>query len=252
MTGTLSILLIAHNEERAIAAMLEGLSAKYDREMLELIVVDDASSDRTAEIARGFAARNSKIRVVQRTPPRGVGRALRTGFSAISPRAEFALSMDSDFVENIDQVRLLIDAMEKGNCDGVIGSRFVEGGQVVHYPLLKRAMNRLFHAVVKILFRVKQNDLTNNFKLYRAQIFRSLPWQSNDFAMNAETGLLPILAGYRLVEVPVVWVDRDPQMGASKFGLLKHGGGYMGVILHAMRVARTAKRRTASSSLLAK
>src|SRR6184192_3524401 len=103
MTGTLSILLIAHDEERAIGAMLEGLSAQYHREMLELIVVDDASSDRTAEIVRSFAAGNPKVKLIQRTPPCGVGRALRTAFSAISPRAEFALSMDSDFVENIGQ-----------------------------------------------------------------------------------------------------------------------------------------------------
>jgi dolichol-phosphate mannosyltransferase len=243
MTGTLSILLIAHNEERAIGAMLEGLSAKYDREMLELIVVDDGSNDRTSEIAEAFAAENPKVKLIRRTPPCGVGRALRTGFSTIDPRAEFALSMDSDFVENIGQVRLLIEAMERGNCDGVIGSRFVEGGKVVRYPLLKRMMNRLFHAVVKILFQVKQQDLTNNFKLYRADIFRTLPWRSNNFAMNAETGLLPVLFGYKLIEVPVMWVDRDPKMGRSKFGLLKHGGGYLRVIVHALRIARSQKRK---------
>ena len=241
MTGSLSILLIAHNEEQAISPMLEGLSRTYDREILEIIVVDDASSDRTPAIVEDWASRNPKIKLIRRTPPCGVGRALKTGFANISPRAEYVLTMDSDFVENIGQVRLLIDAMEKGNCDGVIGSRFVEGGRVVRYPFFKRLMNRLFHGVVRILFRVQQNDLTNNFKLYRANIFRALPWASNGFAMNAETGLLPILFGYRLIEVPVVWVDRDPEMGRSKFGLLKHGGGYLGVILHALRFARASR-----------
>lgn len=243
MTGTLSILLIAHNEEQAIGPMLDGLSRTYDRETLEIIVVDDASTDRTAAMIEDWAARNSKIRLIRRTPPCGVGRALTTGFANISPRAEYALTMDSDFVENIGQVRLLIDAIEKENCDGVIGSRFVEGGRVVRYPFFKRLMNRLFHAVVRILFRVRQNDLINNFKLYRADIFRRLPWRSNDFAMNAETGLLPILFGYRLIEVPVVWIDRDPEMGRSKFGLLKHGGGYLRVILYALRIARSQERK---------
>src|SRR4029077_3479435 len=163
-----------------------------------------------------------RVRLIKRTPPCGVGRALRTGFANISPRAEYVLTMDSDFVENIAQVRALLDAMEKGDCDGVIGSRFVAGGKVVRYPVLKRLMKRLFHGVVRILFRVKQNDLTNNFKLYKARIFRSMPWKSDGFAMNAETGLLAVLFGYNLIEIPVVWVDRDPQMGKSKFGLLKH------------------------------
>lgn len=245
VTGTLSIVLIAHNEEQAIGRMLEGLLKTYDREVFEIIVVDDASKDRTAEIASDWAERSPKVRLIQRTPPCGVGRALRTGFASINPRADYALTMDSDFVENIAQVRALIEALEKENCDGVIGSRFVRGGKVMRYPLLKRIMNRLFHAVVKILFRVKQNDLTNNFKLYKAHIFRSMPWKSNGFAMNAETGLLPVLAGYKLVEVPVVWVDRDPQMGRSKFGLFKHGGGYFRVIVRALRFVRARRTGTA-------
>lgn len=246
MRETLSVILIAHNEEQAIGPMLEGLLRAYDEEVLEIIVVDDASSDRTAEIVSDWAKRDRKVRLIKRTPPCGVGLALRTGFANISPRAEYVLTMDSDFVENIAQVRALLDAMEKEDCDGVIGSRFVAGGKIVRYPALKRLMNRLFHGVVRILFRVKQNDLTNNFKLYKANIFRSMPWQSNGFAMNAETGLLPILFGYKLIEVPVIWVDRDPEMGRSKFGLFRHGGGYLRVILHALRLARMREKRAES------
>ncbi len=74
-----------------------------------------------------------------------------------------------------------------------------------------------------------------------------MPWQSDGFAMNAETGLLPIIFGYNLIEVPVVWTDRDPTMGQSKFGLFRHGGGYMRVILHALRLACSQKvKRTKS------
>jgi glycosyltransferase involved in cell wall biosynthesis len=246
MQENLAVVLIAHNEEQGIGAMLEGLLANYSREILDIIVVDDASTDRTAAIADNWAKQNDKVRLIRRSPPCGVGRALKTGFSNLKPQVEYVLTMDSDFVENIAQVRLLIDAMERGNCDGVIGSRFVEGGRVVRYPLFKRLMNRFFHTVVKAIFHVKQNDLTNNFKLYRAEIFCSLPWRSDDFAMNAETGLLPVLAGYRLVEVPVVWVDRAPTMGKSKFGLLKHGSGYLRVIFHAARVSKNKTRLTNS------
>jgi glycosyltransferase involved in cell wall biosynthesis len=104
MRETLSVILIAHDEEQAIGLMLEGLLKTYDREILEVIVVDDSSQDRTAEIVRDWAERNSKVRLIQRIPPCGVGRALKTGFSNINPRAEYALTMDSDFVENIAQV----------------------------------------------------------------------------------------------------------------------------------------------------
>ncbi|HEV3244470.1 MAG TPA: glycosyltransferase family 2 protein [Chthoniobacterales bacterium] len=237
----LSVILIAHNEEQAIGRMLEGLLANYDQEILEIIVVDDASRDGTTEIVEAWSKRNTKVILIKRTPPCGVGRALKAGFDRISSKAECVLSMDSDFVENIGQVRALITAFDQQRCDGVIGSRFVKGGKVVGYPFLKLLMNRSFHWVVKIIFRIKQNDITNNFKLYRAKIFRSMPWESEGFAMNAETGLLPILFGYHIVEVPVVWVDRSPQMGRSKFGLLKHGGGYVQVIFHALRCACSKK-----------
>ena len=237
----LSVVLIAHNEEQAIGRMLEGLLASYDQEILEIIVVDDASKDGTAKMVESWSQRNAKVILVKRKPPCGVGRALKTGFARINPKTECVLSMDSDFVENIGQVRALIATFEQQSCDGVIGSRFIKGGRVVGYPFPKLLMNRLFHWVVKFIFRIKQNDLTNNFKLYRAEIFRSMPWQSNGFAMNAETGLLPILFGYQIVEVPVVWIDRSPQMGHSKFGLLKHGGGYIQVIFHALRCAWSKK-----------
>jgi len=153
--------------------------------------------------------------------------------------------MDSDFVENINQVRALLDKIEEKDCDGVIGSRFVKGGKVVGYPFLKHLMNRLFHGSVKTLFKISQNDLTNNFKLYKTDIFRSMPWNSDGFAMNAETGLLPILCGYKIVEVPVVWINRNPEMGRSKFGLLKHGAGYIEVIFHALRFAWSRKNKRA-------
>lgn len=247
MKQTLSVILIAHNEEQAIGPMLEGLLAIYDREILEVIVVDDASTDNTRTIVESWIKRGAKVRLVTRTPPCGVGRALKTGFSSIDPRAEYTLSMDSDFVENINQVRALLDAIGEKDCDGVIGSRFVKGGKVVGYPFLKRLMNRLFHGIVKTLFTIRQNDLTNNFKLYKTDIFRSMPWNSNGFAMNAETGLLPILCGYKIVEVPVVWINRNPEMGRSKFGLVKHGAGYIKVILHALRFAWSRKSKRAKT-----
>ena len=241
MKEALSVILIAHNEERAIGLMLEGLLKSYNPELLEVIVVDDASNDQTGRIVSDLARENPKIKLVQRTPPCGVGRALKAGFGKVSPKAEYVLTMDSDFVENIPQVRALLDTIESQDCDGVIGSRFVRGGKIVRYPFMKRVMNRLFHLVLKILFGVKHHDLTNNFKLYKARILRSQPWQSNGFAMNAETGLLPILAGYDVIEVPVIWVGRDHSLGKSKFHLLKHGGGYLHVIRHALRVRRNQR-----------
>jgi glycosyltransferase involved in cell wall biosynthesis len=122
----LSVILIAHNAEQAIGRMLEGLLANYDQ---EIIVVDDASKDETAEIVEAWSKQNAKVILIQRMLPRGVRRALKAGFDRINPKAECALSMDSDFVENIGQVRALFTAFDEQSCDGVIGSRFAKGGK---------------------------------------------------------------------------------------------------------------------------
>lgn len=238
MQNNLSIILIAHNEEKTIAQIIDGLFKNYKDEILEVIVVDDASTDHTASLVEARKKEYSALRLIKRIPPCGVGRALKTGFSHIHPCCEYVLTMDSDFVENIGQVRLLIDCLEKEGCDGVIGSRFIKGSRLINYPQNKKFMNRLFHVIVKALFAIKQNDLTNNFKLYKASIVRSLPWKSDDFAMNAETGMLPIMAGYRVKEVPVSWVGRNSQMGQSKFCLCKFGFSYIKVIFYVWRFSR--------------
>ncbi|MFA6282023.1 MAG: hypothetical protein WCY05_05965 [Candidatus Omnitrophota bacterium] len=93
-------------------------------------------------------------------------------------------------------------------------------------------MNRLFHIIVKTLFLIKQHDLTNNFKLYKSVIFKTLPWKATGYSMNAETGILPILAGYDIKEAPVSWIGRTATMGSSKFRLFKSGLNYINVIAY--------------------
>ena len=111
--------------------------------------------------------------------------------------------------------------------------------------MMKRFMNRAFHLIVSILFGIKQKDLTNNFKLYKTEIIQRLPWHSNDFAINAETGILPILAGYHIAEVPVSWTGRKKDMGKSKFRLFKVGSGYVKVITYAYSFLKQKNRKGA-------
>jgi len=124
MKKDLSVILIAHNEETNIGKMIQGLMNSYDEEILEIVVVDDHSSDKTAFMVQELQRRYKKVMLVRKGPPCGVGRALKTGFSSVSEKADYILSMDSDFVQSIKEVALLMREIEKGY-DGVIGSRFL-------------------------------------------------------------------------------------------------------------------------------
>ncbi len=234
MKENLSIILIAHNEEAMIGRMVDGLLDNYDKELLELIVVDDSSADNTAAIVESRMRKNKKVRLIKKGPPSGVGYAIRTGFANVNPKSDYVLSMDSDFIENINDVGAMIREVEEKNLDGVIGSRFTEGGKLVGYPSDKKLMNRGWHFIVRALFGIKQKDLTNNFKLYKAEIARKMPWKSGGFSMNAETGILPIIFGYKVGEVPVAWINRSPEMGKSKFKLFKAGWGYIEAMCYAI------------------
>ena len=242
---SISIVLIAHNEERVIGRMVQGLLDRYRDKIFEVIAVDDSSTDNTSLVVESIAKTDNKVRLVKKGAPSGVGYALKTGFKSVSGKAEYVLTMDSDFLDSLDDVARLIEKMETNLYDGVIGSRFIEGSTLKCYPPLKKTMNRIFHSIVHLLFGIKQKDLTNNFKLYKSRIVRELPWHSGGFSMNAETGILPILAGYNISEVPVSWIGRSEDMGKSKFKLFKVGLGYVNVIFYSIYFSVFKKKEAA-------
>ena len=184
----------------------------------EIIIVNDNSKDRTGEAARELARNEPRIKVVDRTPPGGVGRALREGYAAATGR--FILTMDSDFVQIVPELRDLFDVVADGH-DGAIGSRFSHQSVLLNYPFFKIFCNRSFHLLVNLFLPCRIRDISNNLKLYRSEILKSLKIEQDHFAANVETGLKPILAGYDVREVPISWINRTIDMGSSSFKIMK-------------------------------
>jgi glycosyltransferase involved in cell wall biosynthesis len=174
--------------------------------------------------------------VVTRTPPNGVGRALRDGYAAASGR--YILTMDCDFVQIVPELRDLFAAIAEGY-DGAIGSRFSHDSVLINYPFVKIVGNRGFHLLVR-LFLCRVRDISNNLKLYRAEILKGLDIEEPHFAANVETGLKPILAGYDIKEVPVSWINRTIDMGSSSFRIVRVAPDYASALL---RILRTSWRR---------
>jgi dolichol-phosphate mannosyltransferase len=229
----ISIVIPAHNEENNLPKIIPALQKELDKYIYEIIVVNDGSTDRTREVGEELAKKFPKLRIVNKGAPCGVGRALKKGYSSLGKGSDWVLSMDCDFLENIKEIKRLIKKAEEGY-DGVIGSRYIENGRLVNYPLLKKISNRTYHLLVRGVLGIKQKDLTNNFKLYKREIFETIKWQSNDFAINAETGVLPVLKGYRIAEVPVSWVQR--YFDKSDFKVFRLAPSYLKVAGNALRM----------------
>lgn len=239
MISNVSVIIPARNEEENIGKMVRMILAIYSQSVIEIIVINDGSIDKTANIVSSIASRDKRVKLVHQKPHHGVGLALRKGLEHVSSRSSYILSIDADFIRNIPDLEDFFVNMK--DYDGLIGSRYLEKNSLVHYPFLKKVCNRTFHLIVRLIFGIKQTDLTNNFKLYKKEVFQRLPLSSPDYAINAETGLYPVLLGYRIGELPVLWFTRSRNMGTSKFRLLQVAPGYLKVLINALKIKQREK-----------
>ncbi|WP_404786449.1 glycosyltransferase [Altericista sp. CCNU0014] len=225
--GAISVVVPCHNEEMNIESLINGLKTYFGEYLHEIIPVDDNSKDNTCGVLQRLAETDPLIKPFFRTPPNGVGRALRDGYSVATGR--YILSMDCDFQHLLPEIRDLFDAAAEGY-DIAIGSRFSRHSVILNYPFQKIVANRGFHMLARVLFWRNFRDLTNNLKLFRREILDNIQLTQPGFAVNAETGLKPLLMGYSVKEVPISWINRTPDMGVSSFRLVKVGGGYWQVL----------------------
>ena len=226
--GKVSVVVPCRNEEDNIPSLVENLSGCYGDYIHEIILVDDNSRDQTAEIATRLGEKDSRVRLIRREMPNGVGRALRDGYDAVT--GDYILTMDCDFQHIMPELTGLFDAVEKG-ADVAIGSRFSRDSVLLNYAFTKILANRGFHIIANLLLGKHFRDATNNLKFMKREVLDNIHLESNDFAANAETGLQPILLGYNVMEVPVSWVNRSVDMGFSSFNLFKTGPNYLRVLV---------------------
>jgi dolichol-phosphate mannosyltransferase len=226
LKGRVSVVVPCHNEEPNILPLVQSLTGYYNDYLHEIVLVDDNSRDRTAEVAEQLAQEDPRIKLVRRSMPNGVGRALRDGLAAAS--GDYILLMDCDFQHILPELTGLFEAASEG-ADVAIGSRFSRDSVLLNYPFTKILANRTFHILARILFRRHLRDLTNNLKLMKQEVARNIHLESDDFAANAETGLQPLLLGYKVVEVPISWINRSVDMGFSSFNLVNTGPNYLKV-----------------------
>ncbi len=225
--GKVSVVVPCRNEEDNIPSLVENLMECYGDYIHEIILVDDNSRDQTAGIVTCLGKKDSRVRLIRREMPNGVGRALRDGYDAVT--GDYVLTMDCDFQHIMAELTGLFDAVQEG-ADMAIGSRFSRDSVLLNYAFTKILANRGFHIIANLLLRKHFRDATNNLKFMKREVLDNIHLESDDFAANAETGLQPILLGYNVKEVPVSWVNRSVDMGFSSFNLFKTGPNYFRVL----------------------
>lgn len=226
----LSVVIPARNEVGSIGRTLRelGTRLRHDAIVYEIIVVDDGGTDGTADEVRRCAEADSEIRLVQNTSPHGYGRAVREGLAAVTGDAVVIVMADGsdDAGDVVKYYHVLRDV-----ADCAFGSRFSRGATVRDYPLVKLVLNRLGNFLVRILFGLRFNDVTNAFKGYRKYVIDGCaPLVSPHFNLTVELPLKAIARGYTYAVVPVNWYGRAT--GRSHFDIPEMGSRYLYIILN--------------------
>jgi dolichol-phosphate mannosyltransferase len=226
----LSVVIPARNEVDSVANTVRELVSTLTMAEIEheVLVVDDSSTDGTAEIVEALALELSGVRRVASPYAPGFGLAVRAGIERTGGDAVAILMADgSDDPRNLV---LYTKILEQGY-DCAFGSRFVAGSELVDYPRLKLVINRVVNRGIQVLFRHGYNDTTNACKAYRREVIESIqPLLSNHFNLTVEMPLKAIVRGHSYAVVPISWRHRTH--GESKLGLKEMGSRYLFSLLY--------------------
>jgi dolichol-phosphate mannosyltransferase len=204
-----------YNERENLEPMVRALGEVLGPDDT-MLVIDDNSPDGTGEIADRLAAELPYVRVLHRPQKEGIGPAYLDGFrAALAAGSELVLEMDCDFSHDPKDVPRLIEAA--ANADLVLGSRYVKGGGVRNWGLLRRVISRGGSLYAQVLLGLPVRDLTGGFKCYRRAVLESIDLDavsSAGYAFQIETTYRAARAGFTILEVPITFVDRE--VGGSK------------------------------------
>jgi len=208
-----TVCLPTYNERENLEPMLRALGEKDVR----VLVIDDNSPDGTGKLADRLAAELDYVDVLHRERKDGLGPAYLAGFRrALADGAELVLELDCDFSHDPNDVPRLIAAAEDG-VDVVLGSRYVEGGAVRNWGFVRRLVSSGGSLYARVLLGVHVKDLTGGFKCFRRQVLETIDLDaihSKGYAFQIETTYRALRAGFRVVEIPITFADRE--VGGSK------------------------------------
>ena len=204
----------AENIEPLVRAALPQLEATGRPHTV--LIVDDSSPDGTGRIADRLASELAPVQVLHRPRKQGLGRAYLAGFAvALQAGAELVMEMDSDFSHDPADLPRLIAAADAA--DLVLGSRYVPGGGVTNWGVVRRALSRGGSAYARLVLGVPVRDLTGGFKCFNRRVLESIDLEqvhADGYGFQIELTYRAVQAGFTVTEVPILF--RERRVGQSK------------------------------------
>ena len=228
----LSIIIPAKDEEGDIEKTLNSIHniLKTNNVEHEILIINDHSVDSTLEILSSLEKKIKELKIINNSGKPGFGLAIRQGLENYSGDI-VAIVMADGSDSPKDLINFYFKSVKNYTC--VFGTRFSSGGSTKDYPVVKYIMNRFFNNLVRLIFRIKYDDITNAFKVYtREAIEGSKPFLSNHFNLTLELPLKIIIRGYKYKIIPNSWKNR--QAGVSKMRIKEMGSRYMFILFYCL------------------
>jgi dolichol-phosphate mannosyltransferase len=212
------VCLPTYNERENLEPMVRALDEVFRRHELDarLLVIDDSSPDGTGEIAEALTGEFSFLSVLHRPRKEGLGPAYLAGFVwALATDADRIVEMDCDFSHDPEDLPRLVAAT--ADVDLALGSRYVEGGGTRNWGLGRRLVSRFGSLYARVILGVEIHDLTGGFKCFRRTVLEEIGLEqikTEGYAFQIETTYRALKSGCRVVEVPIVFAEREA--GRSK------------------------------------
>lgn len=233
-TGSHSDMLVIipmYNERENASAIIDAVLALPHS--FDVLVIDDNSPDGTAAIVKAKISENpSRVNIIERAGKLGLGTAYIEGFKwALEHGYDYICEMDADFSHNPSDLMKLYEATAINGADVAIGSRYVSGVNVVNWPMGRVLMSYFASKYVRIITGMNIHDTTAGFVCYRRRVLEAMDLDAVKFkgyAFQIEMKFTAYKFGFRIVEVPIVFVNRV--LGVSKMNGGIFGEAVLGVI----------------------
>jgi dolichol-phosphate mannosyltransferase len=213
------VVIPTYNEAANIEGIVRAAVAELDRVApgaYRILIVDDNSPDGTGQIADRLSAAQTQVEVMHRAAKTGLGHAYLAGFArALTGGAELVIEMDADFSHDPRYLGPMLDAAKEA--DLVLGSRYVEGGGVEDWGLLRRLISRGGGFYARKILGVQIHDLTGGFKCIHRRVLETIQLETiraEGYVFQIEVTYRALRAGFRVKEIPIVFRDRS--VGSSK------------------------------------
>ena len=226
----LSVIIPARNEAENLVECISEISKELTHHSIdfEILVIDDGSTDNTVDIIKDIRQSVPSTECITNEDENGYGRAVRLGLDNFTGDAVAIMMADRS-----DSPKDLVSywkCIQDGN-DCVFGSRFIRGGTVYNYPVVKLMANRVVNTIIRFAFKIQCNDITNAFKIYRREVIEGCrPFISPHFNLTVEIPLKAIVRGYSWKVVPISWKNRTK--GVAKLKLREMGSRYFFIIAY--------------------